>query len=79
LAGFSGDKKYAAISRSEAGSDWTEIRVLELATKKELPTASSGTNSRSLVKGNGFFYSGYAKPAAGTELTAKNEYQKSIP
>ncbi|MCJ7563023.1 MAG: prolyl oligopeptidase family serine peptidase [Candidatus Aminicenantes bacterium] len=77
LSGFSGDKKFGAISRSEAGSDWSEIRVLELATKKE------GTDRIQWVKfsgaawfGNGFFYSGYDKPAPGKELTAKNEFQK---
>ena len=32
-------------------------------------------SGRGLVE-DGFFYSGYDKPAAGKELTAKNEYQK---
>jgi len=77
LVGFSGDKKYAAISRGEAGSDWSEIRVLELATKKELPDRIQWNkfSSASWFR-NGFFYSGYDKPAAGKELTAKNEHQK---
>ncbi len=77
LAGFSGDKKYAALSRGEAGSDWSEIRVLELPTKKELPDRIQWNkfSAASWFK-NGFFYSGYDKPAAGKELTAKNEYQK---
>ncbi len=77
LVGFSLNKKYAAISRGEAGSDWSEIRVMEIATKKELPdriqwVKFSGTG----WMGDGFFYSGYDKPPAGQELTAKNEYQK---
>jgi prolyl oligopeptidase len=77
LAGFSGDKRYAAISRGEAGSDWSEIRVLELATKKELADRILWNKfSAASWFGNGFFYSGYDKPAAGRELTAKNEYQK---
>lgn len=77
LVGFSGDKKYAAVSRGEAGSDWSEIRVLELPTKKELPDRIQWNkfSAASWFK-NGFFYSGYDKPAAGKELTAKNEYQK---
>ena len=37
LAGFSPDFRYVAINRSEAGSDWSEIRVMEIATRKELP------------------------------------------
>ena len=77
LVGFSGDKKYAAISRSEAGSDWTEIRVLELATKKELTDRIQWNKfSAAAWLRDGFFYSGYEKPAPGQELTAKNEYQK---
>jgi len=74
---FSGDKKYVAITRGEAGSDWSEIRVMEVATKTELPDRVQW------VKGSptgwfkdGFFYSGYDKPAPGQELTAKNEFQK---
>jgi prolyl oligopeptidase len=77
LIGFSGDKKYAAISRSESGSDWSEIRVLELSAKKELPDRIQWNKfSGAAWKGNGFYYSGYDKPAPGTELTAKNEFQK---
>jgi prolyl oligopeptidase len=77
LAGFSGDKKYAAISRSEAGSDWSEIRVLELATKKELPDRIQWNKfSAAAWFDRGFFYSGYDRPAPGKELTAKNEFQK---
>ncbi len=77
LIGFSGDKKLAAISRGEAGSDWSEIRVLELATKKELPDRIAWVKfSGAAWWKNGFFYSAYDKPAAGQELTAKNEFQK---
>jgi prolyl oligopeptidase len=77
LIGFSRNKKYAAISRGEAGSDWIEIRVMEIATKKELPDRLRWVKFSSAAwLGDGFFYSGYDKPAAGQELTAKNEFQK---
>ena len=36
LADFSKDDRYVAYSRSEAGSDWRTIGVMEVATKKEL-------------------------------------------
>ncbi|MDD8027446.1 MAG: S9 family peptidase, partial [Acidobacteriota bacterium] len=36
LLGPSGDKKWMAVSRGEAGSDWSEIRVMDIASKKEL-------------------------------------------
>jgi len=77
LSGFSPDFRYVAIIRSEAGSDWSEIRVMEIATKKELPDRIKWVkfSGASWYK-DGFFYSGYEKPAAGQELVARNEYQK---
>jgi prolyl oligopeptidase len=77
LVGPSGDKKYMAISRGEAGSDWSEIRVTEIAGKKELPDVLKWIKfSGAAWWKDGFFYSGYDKPAEGAELTAKNEFQK---
>jgi prolyl oligopeptidase len=77
LIGFSRNKKYVAISRGEAGSDWIEIRIMEIATKRELPDRLRWVKfSNAAWLGDGFFYSGYEKPAAGQELTAKNEFQK---
>ena len=77
LISFSNDKKYAAVSRGEAGSDWSEIRVMEIATKKELPDQIQWIKfSGAAWQGHGFYYSGYDQPAPGKELTAKNEFQK---
>ena len=77
LISFSRNRKYVAISRSEAGSDWSEIRIMEIATKRELPDRIQWVKfSNAAWLGDGFFYSGYEKPAAGQELTAKNEFQK---
>ena len=77
LIGFSPDFRYVAVSRGEAGSDWSEIRVMEVATKAELPDVIRWVKfSGTAWLKDGFFYSGYEKPAPGRELTAKNEYQK---
>jgi prolyl oligopeptidase len=77
LLGPSGDKKRMALSRGEAGSDWSEIRVMDIATKTELPDRIQWIKfSGAGWWKDGFFYSGYDKPAAGQELTAKNEFQK---
>ena len=79
IVGFSGNKKYAAISRGEAGSDWSEIRIMDIAAKMELPDRIRWVKfSGAAWAGDGFFYSGYDKPAAGGELTAKNEFQKVL-
>ncbi len=77
IVGVSMDDRYVALSRGEAGSDWTELRVMEIATKQELPDRVQWVKfSGAAWKGDGFYYSGYDKPAAGEELKAKNEYQK---
>ncbi len=77
LAGFSPDFRYVAINRSEAGSDWSEIRVMEIATRQELPDRIRWVKfSGAAWYKDGFFYSGYDQPAPGQELRARNEYQK---
>ncbi len=77
LLSFSQDFRYVAISRGEAGSDWSEIRVMEIATKSELPDRTQWVKfSGAAWLGDGYFYSGYDKPAPGEELKARNEFQK---
>jgi len=77
LVGFSKDDKYVTYSRSEAGSDWQELRVMEVASKKELSDQIQWVKFTGAAwHGNGFYYSGYDKPAEGQELTAMNKFQK---
>ena len=50
---------------------------MEIATKQELPDRIQWVKfSGAAWHGDGFYYSGYDKPAPGDELKAKNEYQK---
>jgi prolyl oligopeptidase len=77
IAGISNDDKYVAIMRSEAGSDWREIRVMEIASKKELDdrirwVKFSGT---SWYK-DGFFYNRYSEPLEEEKLKAQNRDMK---
>jgi prolyl oligopeptidase len=77
LSGFSNDDRHTAYSRSESGSDWTEIRVIEIATGKELEDRIRWTKFGGAAwHGNGFYYSGFDRPEEGRELTAANENQK---
>ncbi len=77
IAGVSGDKKYITVTKGEAGSDWSEMGIMELATKKILPDRILWTKfSDAAWYKNGFFYSGYEEPAEGQELTAQNQFQK---
>lgn len=77
LIGFSRDDKYVAWSRSDAGSDWQEIHVTEIATKRELPDVLKWVKfSGADWNGDGFYYSRYPAPAKGMELSATNSYHK---
>jgi len=80
LAGteFSNDHRYLAYATSGGGSDWHQVRILDLTTNKLLPETLdwvkvSGT---SWTK-NGFYYSRYDAPKAGeNNLSGKNEFHK---
>lgn len=74
---FSNNGKYVAYTISRSGSDWREIFVLDAATGKQLGdhivwAKFSGVSWR----GDGFYYSAYDTPAAGTEFSNVNKYHK---
>lgn len=77
LSGASDDNKYMAISQSEAGSDWRQIKVMDIETRSEtgdvLDWVKFGGAS---WFGDGFFYSRYPEPEEGTELSAANEFHQ---
>lgn len=70
--------KYVGYGISEGGSDWNDIYVLDVATKKPLEdhlewVKFSGASWRG---DEGFYYNRYPVPVAGKKMAAKNEYQK---
>jgi prolyl oligopeptidase len=69
--------KYVLYGVSQGGSDWNDLHVLDMATKK--PLADSLTwikNGGGSWRGDeGFFYSRYPEPEKGHELYTKNEFQ----
>ena len=74
LIGISKNNKYIAYSRSDAGSDWQKIYVMEIATKKQLPDVLEWVKfSGASWSGDGFFYSRYPAPKKGGELSADNK------
>jgi prolyl oligopeptidase len=74
---ISKDGKYLAYEVSKAGSDWAEIRVMEIASKKLLKDELKWIKFSGMAfKGDGFYYSRYDEPAAGKELSKKNEFHK---
>lgn len=75
LVGFSKDNQYVTYSRSDAGSDWQEFHVMEVATKKKLDDQLKWVKfSGAAWWKDGFFYSRYPEPAPGMELSADNKY-----
>lgn len=73
------NQKYAAYSVSDAGSDWQDIYVMDVATKQLLSDKIlySKFSGISWKGDEGFYYSGYDKPTNENEkYSAKTEYQK---
>lgn len=73
LVGFSKDNKYAAYTRSDAGSDWSEMHVMNIADKKETGDVLKWTKfSGAAWYKDGFFYSRYPAPEEGEALSGNN-------
>ena len=76
LLSFSKNGKYLPYLISQSGSDWQTLRILDMDTKKPLPDALRWVKfTNAAWEGNGFYYSRYAAPDEGGELSARNEYQ----
>jgi prolyl oligopeptidase len=66
--------KYAVLALSRGGSDWQQLRVMDLATKALLDDRVEWVKVSGIAwSGDGFFYSRYPAPADGRELTGRNE------
>ncbi len=75
---FSPSGKYTAYTISRNGSDWTEIYVMDTATKTLLSDHIEWAKftGASWLGDEGFYYSAYARPEAGKEFSNANEYHK---
>ncbi|MBA2303238.1 MAG: S9 family peptidase [Acidobacteria bacterium] len=68
------DAKYAVYGVSRSGSDWQQLKVIELATKKTLPDTVEWVKvSGAAWHDDGFFYSRYPAPDKGREKASINE------
>src|SRR5262249_52202361 len=64
---------------AQAGSDWEEWRVRDVATAQDLPDVVKWVKFSGAAwtrDGKGFFYSRYDEPKAGTSMTGANYYHK---
>jgi prolyl oligopeptidase len=75
---FTKDGSLAAYQLSEGGSDWRKVIVINTVDKTELPDTLIDVKFSSLAwKGNeGFYYSSYDKPKAGSQLSGLTQYHK---
>lgn len=74
---ISNDGKYLIYQVAQSGSDWNEIFVKNIETGEMLPDHIEWVKFSGISWFNdGFFYSAYNKPEAGSELSKANEFQK---
>jgi len=74
---LSKDGTYAGYGISQAGSDWQEFHVLEIAGKQTLTDVLKWIKVSGIAwQGNGFYYSRYDAPEKGKELSSRNEDHK---
>lgn len=77
LLSFSADNRYVAYAQAEAGLDWQEIHIMEIATKKKLPDVLHWIkfSGASWYK-NGLFYSRYPAPENTSKKSSKNKHHQ---
>ena len=77
VAGLTFDRqaRYLAYMVSHAGSDWQQIRVLDLSTRAALPDVIDWVKVSAIAwHGDGFYYSRYPVPGEGDgAFSSKNE------
>lgn len=74
---ISNDDRYLAYGISKAGSDWSEVKVIEIETETELKDHIQWIKFSGISwKGEGFYYSRYDEPKPGEAFSGKNEFHK---
>jgi prolyl oligopeptidase len=71
---LSRDGKSLGYGVSKGGSDWTDVYVMDVATKEQQADHLEWVKVSGISwQGNGFYYSRYPAPEKGHEMTTKNE------
>jgi prolyl oligopeptidase len=74
---LSKDGRYAVYGIKRGGSDWEELRVMDVERRVTLEETIRWVKASGTAwKGEGFFYSCYDAPAEGHELSSKNEFHR---
>ena len=73
----SNNGQFAAFGVSQSGSDWTEIRLMDLKSKTVLSETLTGVKFSSVAwKGDGFYYGRFNDPADSTGNENVNTFHK---
>lgn len=71
---LSKDGKFLGYGVSKGGSDWTDVYVMDVASKGMQPDHLEWVKVSGISwQGDGFYYSRYPAPEKGHEMTTKNE------
>ena len=71
---LSKDGNYLGYGVSQGGSDWTDVYVMDVATKEKQSDHLEWVKVSGISwQGKGFYYSRYPAPEKGHEMTTKNE------
>jgi prolyl oligopeptidase len=74
---FSKNAQYFAYSTAKGGSDWNEIQIMDVKSKKKMADHIRWVKFSGISwYKDGFYYSSYDAPKEGKELEAKNEFHK---
>lgn len=74
---ISNDQKFLAISISKSGSDWKEIKIINIKTRKLLKDHLKWIKLSNVIWGaSGFYYSRFEAPPLGEEKIALNQYSQ---
>ncbi len=79
LSGFnvSKDGKFAVYGVSRSGSDWVDLQVMDLESRKDVGDTLKWIKfGGGQWFGHGFFYSRYPEPEEGSEFSSQNRNQK---
>ena len=68
---ISNDGKFCVFSISANGSDYSELMILDLETRKVLPEIIGWTSRNAEFHKEGFFYNCFSKPADGMEVSGE--------
>jgi len=73
---LSKDGKYLAYGISQGGSDWVTLKVMEVASRKDLSDEIKFVKfSGASWQGDGFYYSRYPEPEKDKALSKRNEFR----